>query len=127
MAGANKLDNLLDWCIELAIPAVTIWVFSTANRERPPEEVTGILAAVEKKLKNLACDNQFHSRRIRVRAVGRLELLPPSTLAAVHTAEAATKDYSGMHLTSPQLTVDVKRLWMPSGDCFGSSLRKTKL
>jgi short-chain Z-isoprenyl diphosphate synthase len=99
MAGANKLDDLLDWCIELAIPAVTIWVFSTANRERPPEEVTGILAAVEKKLKSLACDNQFHSRRIRVRAIGRLELLPPSTLAAVHTAEAATKDYSGMHLT----------------------------
>jgi short-chain Z-isoprenyl diphosphate synthase len=99
MAGANKLDDLLDWCVELAIPAITIWVFSTENRKRPPEEVTGILAAVEKKLKSLACDNQFHSRRIRVRAVGRLELLPPSTLAAVRAAEAATGEYKGMHLT----------------------------
>src|ERR1700681_2354995 len=43
--------------------------------------------------------SQFHSRRIRVRTVGRLELLPPSTLAAVREAEAATKDYSDMHLT----------------------------
>jgi short-chain Z-isoprenyl diphosphate synthase len=99
MAGANKLDDLLDWCFELAIPAITIWVFSTENHKRPPEEVTGILAAVEKKLKSLASDDQFHSRRIRVRAVGRLELLPPSTLAAVRTAEAATGDYNGMHLT----------------------------
>src|SRR5262249_23118772 len=99
MAGANKLDDLVDWCIELKIPAITLGVFPTENRKRPAEEVTGILAAVEKKLKILACDSHFHSRRIRVRAVGRLELLPPSTLAAVHEAEAATKDYTGMHLT----------------------------
>jgi short-chain Z-isoprenyl diphosphate synthase len=99
MAGANRLDDLLDWCIELEIPAITLWVFSTDNRKRPAAEVTGILAAVEKKLTLLARDSQFHRRRIRVRAVGRLELLPPSTLAAVRAAEAATKDYGGMHLT----------------------------
>jgi short-chain Z-isoprenyl diphosphate synthase len=46
MAGANKLDDLLDWCIELEIPAITLWVFSTENRKRPPEEVIGILAAL---------------------------------------------------------------------------------
>jgi short-chain Z-isoprenyl diphosphate synthase len=34
-----------------------------------------------------------------VRAVGRLELLPPSTLAAVRAAEAATEGYTCMHLT----------------------------
>jgi short-chain Z-isoprenyl diphosphate synthase len=99
MAGANKLDELLDWCIELGIPATTLWVFSTENRKRPPEEVTGILAAVEKKLASLACDAQFHEHRIRVRAVGRLELLPPSTLSVLRAAEAATKDYAGTHLT----------------------------
>jgi short-chain Z-isoprenyl diphosphate synthase len=99
MAGANKLDHLLDWCLELEIPAITLWVFSTQNSKRPPAEVTGIFAAVEKKLKSLASDNQFHSRRVRVRAVGRLELLPASTLAAVRAAEDVTKNYSGMHLT----------------------------
>jgi short-chain Z-isoprenyl diphosphate synthase len=99
MAGAHKLDHLLDWCIELEIPAITLWVFSTANLKRSPEQVTGILAAVEKKLSLLAADSQTHSRRVHVRAVGRLELLPPSTLAAVRAAEAATKDYDGLHLT----------------------------
>jgi short-chain Z-isoprenyl diphosphate synthase len=99
MAGANKLDDLLDWCMELAVPAITLWVFSTENRKRRPEEVTGILGAVETKLRSLACDHQFHSRQIRVRAVGRLELLPASTLDVVRTAEAVTKDYRGMQLT----------------------------
>jgi short-chain Z-isoprenyl diphosphate synthase len=98
-AGADRLDDLLDWCIELDIPAVTLWVFSTENFERKPEEVVGILSAVEAKLKLLAADPQIHQRRICVRTVGRLELLPPSTLEAVRAAEAATKGYSGMYLT----------------------------
>ena len=80
MAGANKLDHLLDWCVELDIPAITLWVCSTENLKRPPKEVTSILFAIEKKLKLLAADSQTHNRRIQVRAVGRLELLPPSTL-----------------------------------------------
>jgi short-chain Z-isoprenyl diphosphate synthase len=29
--GADKLDDILDWCAELRIPAVTLWVFSTEN------------------------------------------------------------------------------------------------
>ncbi len=99
MAGAHKLDDLLDWCMELTVPAITLWVFSTENRKRRPEEVTGILGAVETKLRSLACDHRFLSRQIRVRAVGRLELLPASTLDVVRAAEAATKDYRGMQLT----------------------------
>ena len=34
-----------------------------------------------------------------MRAVGQLELLPVSTLAAVRAAETATKGYGGMYLT----------------------------
>jgi short-chain Z-isoprenyl diphosphate synthase len=98
-AGANKLDELLGWCAELAIPAITLWVLSTDNLDRRPEEVSGILAAVEEKMRLLARDPQIHRRRVRVRAVGRLDLLPASTLASVRAAEDATKAYDGMHLT----------------------------
>lgn len=99
MAGANKLDDLLEWCISLKIPAITLWVLSTENLKRPREEVTGILSAVEKKLTLLADNHQIHNGRIRVRAVGRLELLPASTLAAIRSAAEATRDYNGMQLT----------------------------
>ena len=71
-AGAEKLDDLLSWCAELAIPAITLWVFSTDNFDRRPEEISGILAAVEAKLAMLARDPRIHQRKVRVRAVGRL-------------------------------------------------------
>src|SRR5580704_9271760 len=45
--GAGKLDDVLDWCGELAVPAVTLWVFSTDNLSRPDDQISGILAAVE--------------------------------------------------------------------------------
>ncbi len=97
--GSEKLDDLLGWRAELAIPAITLWVFSTDNLRRVPEEVSGILAAVETKLTLLSQDPRIHQRRIRVRAVGRLELLPASTLAAVRAAERATEGYEDMQLT----------------------------
>src|SRR5262249_53720958 len=97
--GAKKLDDLLGWCAELGIPAITLWVLSTDNLGRPPEEVSCILAAIEEKMKLLASDPQIHRRKVRVRAVGRLDLLPASTLAAVRNAETTTKTYDGMHLT----------------------------
>jgi short-chain Z-isoprenyl diphosphate synthase len=97
--GAQKLDDLLDWCGELSIPAVTLWVCSTDNLERPSHEVAGILGALEVKLLALAEDPQIHRRRVRVQAIGRLDLLPASTLAAIRTAEAATAGYDAMLLS----------------------------
>jgi short-chain Z-isoprenyl diphosphate synthase len=74
-------------------------VLSTDNLARKSEEVTGILAAIETKLLELAKAPQIHRQRVRVRAIGRLDLLPAPTLAAVRAAEAATQAYDGMHLT----------------------------
>lgn len=99
MVGADKLDELIEWCSALKIPAVTLWVLSTENLKRSREEVTGILRAVERKLTMLAADDQIRRERIRVRAVGRLELLPPSTLEAIRSAAAVTHDHAGMQLT----------------------------
>ena len=48
--GAEKLDHILDWCANLRIPAVTLWVFSTENLKRSQAEVSGILSAIEAKV-----------------------------------------------------------------------------
>jgi short-chain Z-isoprenyl diphosphate synthase len=96
--GAEKLDDVLDWCIELAIPTVSLWVFSTDNFRRPPAEVSGILAAIEAKLNRLARDPGIHERRVRVRAIGCLRMLPQPVLAAIAAAERATGSYDGMEL-----------------------------
>ena len=97
--GAQKLDDVLNWCGELRIPALTLWLFSTENLKRSPEEVSGILAAIEEKLRMLAQAPQIHRQRVRVQAVGKLELLPDSTIAAIRAAEGATAMYDTMVLT----------------------------
>lgn len=98
-AGAQKLDDLLDWCVDLRLGAITLWVLSTDNFDRRPEELSGILSALEHKLTLLAEDPQIHQKRICVRAIGQLNLLPESALVALRAAEAATKGYDGMYLT----------------------------
>jgi short-chain Z-isoprenyl diphosphate synthase len=45
--GAQKLDEVLEWCAEVRIPAVSLWVFSTDNFRRPATEISGILSALE--------------------------------------------------------------------------------
>ncbi|MEJ2626142.1 MAG: polyprenyl diphosphate synthase [Pseudolabrys sp.] len=97
--GARKLDDVLDWCGELAIPAVTLWVCSTDNLSRPEDQVSGILAAVEAKLLSLVDNPRIHSQRVRVQTIGRLGLLPERTVAAIRAAREATAGYDGMVLT----------------------------
>ncbi|MGH8205464.1 MAG: polyprenyl diphosphate synthase [Steroidobacteraceae bacterium] len=97
--GAHKLDEVLDWCATLNLPAVTLWVLSTDKFDRPAEQVTGILAAIGSKLSALAADPQIHSRRVRIQAIGQLDLLPKPTLAAIRAAQEATAGYDGMVLT----------------------------
>ena len=97
--GAEKLDDVLDWCADLRIPAVTLWVFSTENLKRSQAEVSGILSAIEAKVAALAHDPFMHQKRIRIQAIGRLDLLPKSVVAAIRAAETATAQYNLMTLT----------------------------
>jgi len=97
--GADKLDDVLDWCGELGIPAVTLWAFSTDNERRAPDEVSGILAAIEDKLRSLAKAAETHHRRVRVRVVGQLDRLPASLVEAITATEAATCAFEGTCLT----------------------------
>src|SRR5262249_28417011 len=96
--GAEKLDEVLEWCAELAIPTVTLWVFSTENFGRPAAEISGIMASVAAKLTALASDPLIHQRRVRVRAIGCPAMLPPPVLDAIAAAEHATAHHDGMEL-----------------------------
>ena len=79
--GARKLDDVLEWCCEFRIPAVTLWAVSTDNlSRRSAAEVSGILAAIETKLAALAQDPRIHQQRVRVKAAGRLNRCPPRPL-----------------------------------------------
>jgi short-chain Z-isoprenyl diphosphate synthase len=97
-AGAEKVEEVLSWFEELEIRMVTIWIFSTENLGRDPEEVSGLLGLIERKMWDITTDPKIHSKRIRVRAIGKLELLPASTQRAIRAAEDATREYDHFSL-----------------------------
>ena len=80
--GAEKIDELLDWCVELDIPIVTLWLLSTENLSRAAQEVGDLLEIIEDKVRALAADKDW-----RVRVVGGLDILPDSTREVLERAE----------------------------------------
>lgn len=97
--GAQKLDDLLTWCNEIGISAITLWALSVDNLKRPPSEIAAILGAVETKIAALLNDTVITGNGIRIKAVGRLDLLPSSTSAVMRRAEHATRANRGLTLT----------------------------
>jgi tritrans,polycis-undecaprenyl-diphosphate synthase [geranylgeranyl-diphosphate specific] len=96
--GADKIDDLMDWCIELDVKFITLYAFSTENFCRPPKEVEEIMKLIEEKLCSILENERIHENRIRVKAIGRTDLLPDSIQEVIQRVEEATKMYSDRFL-----------------------------
>jgi short-chain Z-isoprenyl diphosphate synthase len=97
--GVDKAHEVLGWCLELGIPAATIWVLSTDNfNKRGQDEVQHLMRLFEREARNLAKDPRIHGNRVRVRAIGRHDLFPEDVLASLRDLETATAHYDGMSL-----------------------------
>ncbi len=90
--GSEKLDELLQWCDELAIQVVTVWALSTDNLKRNQDELDQLADVVQNKLKDLT----RATRSIHV--LGRLEVLPESMQRVIADAEAQTAHLGRLRL-----------------------------
>jgi tritrans,polycis-undecaprenyl-diphosphate synthase [geranylgeranyl-diphosphate specific] len=84
----------MDWCIELDVKFITLYAFSTENFKRPPKEVEEIMKLIEEKLRSILENERIHENKIRVKAIGRTDLLPASIQEVIRNVEEATKTYS---------------------------------
>lgn len=96
--GVDKAHEVLAWCLELGIPHATIWVLSTDNVRRDPEEVRHLMRLFEREARHLAVDRRIHENRVRVRAIGQHEGFPAEVLGALRDLEEATAHHDGMLL-----------------------------
>jgi short-chain Z-isoprenyl diphosphate synthase len=91
--GADKLREMLDWCLEREIPVVTVWGFSIDNFNRGSEEVHTLLELFEAKTREIGESADVHDNQIRVRFIGRIDLLPESLQRAIDDVQRATAGY----------------------------------
>jgi len=96
--GANRAEELLDWCHELRIKTVTLYVLSTENLERAPDELKELFQLIEARLTRLLSDERIVRYRVRVRAIGRLDVLPASIVNLLGEIEEKTSGYSDHYL-----------------------------
>ena len=92
--GVDTLENVIDWCIDLGINIVTVYAFSTENFNRDKKEVEGLMDLFVQSFLNISTNKKIHKNKIRLNAVGKLELFPKKVRDAIDTAEEATKDYN---------------------------------
>ncbi len=91
--GADKIEDLLNWCLDLDVKSVTLYAFSTENFRRSPKEVEEIMQIAEEKLRAVLEDESIHKNKIRVKAIGQLDLLPKKIQDMIRQVEESTKNY----------------------------------
>ena len=76
--GADAVENLLDWCEELDIKIITLYALSAENLNRKDDELEYLYKLIRMRLEKLYNDPRIHKNKMRVKAIGRIELLPES-------------------------------------------------
>jgi tritrans,polycis-undecaprenyl-diphosphate synthase [geranylgeranyl-diphosphate specific] len=92
--GARKMEDFLDWCSDInAIRSITLYAFSTENFKRSEKEVTEIFRLLKEYLNSLLKDERVVKNEIRVKMLGRIEMLPKEFQELIRQVEEKTADY----------------------------------
>ncbi|HEY7011682.1 MAG TPA: isoprenyl transferase [Streptosporangiaceae bacterium] len=89
-AGADKIFEVLQWCRQMGVEVVTLWLLSTDNLARPASELEPLLRIIEDTVRGLVAQN-WH-----VNPMGALDLLPADTAQVLKDAAEATATQTGL-------------------------------
>jgi tritrans,polycis-undecaprenyl-diphosphate synthase [geranylgeranyl-diphosphate specific] len=96
--GKEKLEEMLNWCLELGVEILTVYAFSTENFSRKEDEVEFLMDLLEKTLIAFADDERIHQNRVKLKVIGDKSMIPDRVAKAVKYAEEKTSGYSDFHL-----------------------------
>jgi len=96
--GADAVENLLDWCEQLDIKIITLYAMSAENLERNDEELEYLYELIFQRLEKLYKDPRIHKNKMRVKGIGRIELLPESIKEILQKLDDVTKGYDNHFL-----------------------------
>jgi len=94
--GAKAVRRIIDDCISLKIPTLTLYAFSTENWKRPKSEVLYLINL----FKNVLIEEKEHliNNRIKVNFLGRSNFLPKSLVEKMQEIKNATNKNSVLSL-----------------------------
>lgn len=99
--GADKVEEVMRWCIELNVRTVTLYTLSLENLTgRPPGELNFLFHLMAQTAKKVLenPEHDVHKNKTRVRIIGRKNLLPPKLQELLSKVEEVTKNYDQYNL-----------------------------
>ncbi|HWM16563.1 MAG TPA: isoprenyl transferase [Microbacterium sp.] len=93
-AGAAKMREFLEWCDDVGVQVVSLYLLSNDNLgKRDSRELADLIEIIAE-----LADELSHERDWRVKHVGRARLLPPDLARVLTDAEQRTKGHTGLHV-----------------------------
>ena len=92
--GAAKVMEVLRILWEADVKVCTLYAFSIENFKRKKDEVKEIMTLAEEKFAEVVDNPDVHRHRVRIKAIGRVDLLPETVQLAIRAAEEETREYS---------------------------------
>lgn len=90
--GAEIVDKLFDWCKELDIKEVTLYILSTENLKRDAVELNFLFRLFKNWFK------RFEKDKVRIRFIGDLSLVPQDIQELTNEIEKDTKNYDNFKI-----------------------------
>jgi undecaprenyl diphosphate synthase len=93
-AGVGPVRNTVESCARIGIKVLTLYAFSVENWKRPRAEVETLWRLLRFYLKKELPDLQKND--IRLKAIGRLDALPPQVRANVEACLCESPDFPSL-------------------------------
>jgi len=96
-AGIGAVRKVVEACVRLGVPCLTLYAFSVENWKRPRTEVKLLMGLLREFLKREIAE--LNRNNIRFGAIGRIENLPKTVQRDLHEAVEKTRANTGLRLT----------------------------
>jgi undecaprenyl diphosphate synthase len=95
--GRESVRTIIKACARIGISYLTLYTFSLENWQRPADEVQGLMVFLEEVLKKEYLE--LNQNGVRLRTIGRTDMLPASTQAALEETIEKLKNNTRLVLT----------------------------
>lgn len=93
-AGTDNIRRVVEWCLELGIAYLSLYIFSTENWRRPRDEVEGLMNLITEAAGKDT--GELIQSGVRIRVLGQLDGLPAAVRDAVTQISRLTAEGSKM-------------------------------
>ena len=91
--GKEKLEEVLEWCMEVGVEILTVYGFSTENFKRDRKEIDFLFRLINDAFTELLKDKRVYDNNIRVKVIGETGVLPEYLRETIRKVESTTRGF----------------------------------